>query len=125
MHVYHILKCIYSISHLGCGIGPFSNSLYQVHLELVNQSDCDSLLNNYFDFYPNIFHPELMICAGDIVNAGRSVCDAGNQHTRMNVKKYQNTEMRAISDQNSISFFTFFCTLGNFSCPVNMAYYGI
>ena len=85
--VYHIFKFIHLISHIGWGLGSCSDNLYQVHLELRNQSDCDSLLNDYFYFYPNIFHPELIICAGDVVNSNRSVCSVGNQHTRMNVKK--------------------------------------
>ena len=53
--------------YLGWGRGSGTNTLYQVHLELVNQSVCDTQLGGRFD-------PELMICAGDVENGGRDAC---------------------------------------------------
>ena len=52
-----------------------------MHLELVNQSDCNNTLNSdgqeEFD----------MICAGDIKNGGRDVCQVCNQYVSLNQKK--------------------------------------
>ena len=61
---------------LGWGRGSGSNDLYQVHLELVNQSVCDNLLNPTPGMFSE-FDPELMICAGDVENGGRDVCQVG------------------------------------------------
>ena len=48
--------------------------MYQVHLELVNQSVCDTILNPNPDVQSE-FDPELMVCAGDVENGGRDTCD--------------------------------------------------
>ena len=57
----------YQIAFLGWGRGSGSDDLYQVHLKLVNQNLCDTLLRPTFD-------PNVMICAGDVLNGGRGIC---------------------------------------------------
>ena len=57
----------------GWGDGSGSETLYQVHLEILNQTVCDTLLNPD----PGVFYefdPEVMICAGDVENGGRDAC---------------------------------------------------
>ena len=61
------------IPNLGWGTGSGSNDLHQVHLELVNQSVCDELLNPN----PEVEQPfdtDQMICAGNVENGGRDTC---------------------------------------------------
>ena len=61
----------------GWGDGSGSATLYQVHLELLNQTVCDNLLNPTPGMFSK-FNPELMICAGDVENGGRDVCQVGH-----------------------------------------------
>ena len=57
------------IPYPGWGSGSGSTDLYQVHLELVAQSDCDSALDTYDE--------DVMICAGDVRSGGRDTCQVG------------------------------------------------
>ena len=63
---------IYSIHHPGWGEGSESDNLYQVHLQLVNQSICNHFLQPFFD-------EDLMISAGDAETGVRSTCRVGHQ----------------------------------------------
>ena len=63
---------ISSIPSLGWGRGSGSDALYQVHVELVNQSVCATIYNDGFP--GNKFRQEKMICAGDVQNGGRDAC---------------------------------------------------
>ena len=67
--IYCKLYCDLSISNPGWGSGSESTDLYQVHLELVAQSDCDNALDPYDE--------DVMICAGDVENGGRDTCQVG------------------------------------------------
>ena len=73
IHVNNLMLA-HSMPHLGWGDGSGSDNLYQVHLELLNQSVCDNLLGDRGDF-----DPEVMICAGDAENGGRSPCHVSDQ----------------------------------------------
>ena len=83
----------HQIQCLGWGRGSGSNDLYQVHMELVNQSVCDNLLipnpRSQFEFYQDV-----MICAGDVENGGRSVCSVGYYLTCLDFKKNQEIKRR-------------------------------
>ena len=52
---------------LGWGLGSRSFALHQVHLELLNQSVCDTI-------FGRSFVQDLMICAGDVEAGGRDTC---------------------------------------------------
>ena len=65
--------------------------MYQVHVELVNQSVCDNLLNAYRQ---GKFDQDLMICAGDIENGGIDTCKVGYYLTCLNFKKNQQIKGR-------------------------------
>ena len=73
------------IPSLGWGAGSGSRNLYQVHLELVEQSLCKRIYNfggvTHFD-------QDLQICSGDFQNGGRSTCFVGDNCICMNVKNY-------------------------------------
>ena len=56
--------------------------MYQVHLELVAQSDCDNALDPYDE--------DVMICAGDVENGGRDTCQVGRYNASANVQKFLN-----------------------------------
>ena len=56
--------------------------MYQVHLELVAQSDCDNALDPYDE--------DVMICAGDVENGGRDTCQVGCYHASVNVQESLN-----------------------------------
>ena len=83
------------MSHVGWGAGSGSNYLYQVHLELVNQSVCDDLLN-INDMTE--FDPDVMICAGDVENGGRDSCQVGHLHISPYFKESQNMKQKFASD---------------------------
>ena len=83
----------YQIPCLGWGHGSGSNDLYQVHLNLVNQSMCDNLLNPYPGPYSQ-FDQDLMICAGDVENGGRDTCPVGYYLICLIFKKNQQIKRR-------------------------------
>ena len=70
------------IPYPGWGSGSGSTDLYQVHLELVAQSDCDNALDPYDE--------DVMICAGDVRNGGRDTCQVGLYHAFVNVQESLN-----------------------------------
>ena len=70
---------IYSIYHPGWGEGSESDNLYQVHLQLVNQSICNHFLQLFFD-------EDSMICAGDAETGVRSTCEVSHQHVETSKK---------------------------------------
>ena len=70
------------IPYPGWGSGSGSTDLYQVHLELVAQSDCDNALDPYDE--------DVMICAGDVRNGGRDTCQVGRYHASVNVQEFLN-----------------------------------
>ena len=99
-----LFKFIFSINHSGWGYGSYSDNLYEVILELVDQRVCDSLLNSHDPSFPDIFNPELMICAGDVEIGGRSTCSVGHQYTSMNTsKKSEYTNRCLIRSKSSCS----------------------
>ena len=59
-----------SILSLGWGTGSGSDALFQVPLELLSQSVCDTILNLPTTYYI----PDFMICAGDVENGGKGTC---------------------------------------------------
>ena len=59
------------IPSLGWGTGSGSDTLYQVRLELLNQSLCNTILSPT----GRLFFPEINICAGDVENGGKGICD--------------------------------------------------
>ena len=65
--------------------------MYQVHLELVNQSVCDNLWNPSDDM-EQLFDQELMICAGDVENGGRDSCQVGHYCVCQGLKETQKTK---------------------------------
>ena len=70
------------IPSLGWGAGSGSRNLYQVHLELVEQSLCRRI----YTFAR--FDQDLQICAGDFQNGGRTTCFVDDNCICMNVKNY-------------------------------------
>ena len=69
-----------------------------MHLELVNQSVCDNLLNPN----PQIdrkFDQDVMICAGDVENGGRDICYVGHYCACHDLKQTQKTKIRVVSVQ--------------------------
>ena len=72
------------ISSLGWGAGSGSRNLYQVHLELVEQSLCKRIYN--FGGVTR-FDQDLQICAGDIQNGERDTCFVRINYMCMNIKE--------------------------------------
>ena len=66
-----------SISCPGWGDGSGSPNLYQVQMEILDQSVCENLYFSSNEWDP-LFDRYLMICAGDLVNGGRGVCSVGD-----------------------------------------------
>ena len=69
---------IHSISYLGWGDGSGSNHLYQVHLELLNQSVCNDLLNSNNGTNFNS-HPYDM-CRRCGQDGARTLCNVGHHY---------------------------------------------
>ena len=70
-----------------------------MHLELVNQSVCDNLLNPADPQLEHEFDQDRMICAGDVENGGRDTCPVGHFCACHDLKKTQKTKIRVISVQ--------------------------
>ena len=56
-------------------------------MELLNQSVCENVLNLEHETMTFFFDQDLMICAGDVENGGRSVCPVSDHHTHMNTNE--------------------------------------
>ena len=83
----------HSIPCPGWGRGSGSSNLYQVHLEILNQSVCEQLYPETRNWDP-IFDQDHMICTGDFENGGRGVCPVGHNKSFRNVNGIQKMKLR-------------------------------